>query len=93
MEWNDMITAADMTMLQRLSEGPMAAPVMEDDEIKRVLRLVDMGLVRDYSAFAGHRMPVRLRIWGINDRGKAVVEQRALTEAKRSPQLTLDHPS
>ena len=79
-----MITKNDLKTLELLSKRVMTAPTMTDDEIKKVQRLVDQGLARDFSYFHGHRMPVRLRIWGINDRGRAVLEQRTMMQ-----QLTL----
>jgi hypothetical protein len=83
-----MIVQADMKMLERLGKGVLAAPAMSEEDIKRVQRLFDMGLVHDFSSFVGHRTPIRLRIWGINDRGRAVLEQRALT-TNSGPQLSL----
>ena len=86
-----MITKADMQTLHKLSLRAAAAPVMDDDEIRRTQRLVDMGLARDYSQFAGTRQRVRLRIWGITEQGKAVLEQKALAEmnSSRSRQFSL----
>lgn len=86
-----MITKQDMQALELLSKRPMAAPTMDDDQIVRVQRLVQQGLARDYSAFHGTRIPVRLRIWGINDRGRAILEQKGLTETNGPRQLTLTH--
>jgi len=88
MELNDVITQLDMRMLAKLARGVMAAPVMDDDEIVRVQRLVTMNLARDFAAFHGTRTPVRLRIWGITDAGKAVLEQSRMNP--KGSQLTLD---
>jgi hypothetical protein len=62
---------------------------MDDDEIARVQRLVTMGLARDFSAFHGHRTPVRLRIWGITMAGRAVLEQQTFTDHRKSMGLKL----
>jgi hypothetical protein len=86
-----MITNQNMKMLERLSKGVLAAPILSDDEIKQVQRLVEIGLARDYSSFAGHRCPLRLRIWGINDQGRAVMEQKNITTPAKSRQFTLTH--
>jgi len=81
MEWSDVITKPDIRMLRKLKERVQAAPVMDDDEIVRVQRLVEMGLARDFSKFGGTSIKVRLRIWGITDAGRAVLEtQDIITE-------------
>lgn len=71
----------DMQTLELLSKRPLAAPTMDDDLIVRVQRLANGGLAHDFSHFHGQRLTqIRLRIWGINDRGRAILEQKELTE-------------
>jgi hypothetical protein len=50
-----------------------------------------MGYARDFADHAGHRIPIRLRIWGITDAGRAVLEQQALavSSANRGGQFSL----
>lgn len=74
------VTKEDMMALELLSKRPMAAPTMDDDQIVRVQKLATRGLAIDFSNFHGTRTPVRLRIWGITSAGKAVLEQKGLTE-------------
>lgn len=84
------IMKEDMHALELLSKRPLAAPTMDDDLIVRVQRLANGGLAHDFSHFYGQRLTqIRLRIWGISDRGRAILEQRALTETKSPRQLTL----
>lgn len=85
------IMKEDMQTLELLSKRPLAAPTMDDDLIVRVQRLANGGLAHDFSHFHGQRLTqIRLRIWGINDRGRAILEQKELTEMNGSRrQLTL----
>jgi hypothetical protein len=76
-------------MLGKLAVKIQAAPVMDDDDIARCQRLATMGLARDFSAFHGHRIRLRLRIWGITDAGRAVLEQNSFTDARKPARLNL----
>lgn len=53
-----------------------------DRNIAIVQDLVRMGYVRDYSNHHGHRIPIRLRIWGITDPGRAVLEQESMIRSR-----------
>ena len=83
----DVITNSDFSMLAKLAVRVQAAPELSEEDIKRVQRLVTMGLARDFSAFHGTRTPVRLRIWGITSAGKAVLEQKSFTDAREPRRL------
>lgn len=94
MGWNDAMTTKimkeDMKLLELLSKRPMAAPLMDDDQIVRAQKLASRGLAHDFSHFHGQQLTlVRLRIWGITERGRAILEQRELTETRAPRQLTL----
>lgn len=85
------IMKEDMQALELLSKRPLAAPTMDDDLIVRVQRLASGGLAHDFSHFHGQRLTqIRLRIWGISEKGRAVLEQKELTETKAPRQLTLE---
>ena len=71
-------TKADIVQLKKLAERVQAGPTMTDEEIRITQRLVGQGLARDFSFFYGHRQRVYLRIWGITDAGKAVLEQQTI---------------
>ena len=78
-----MMTADRFEVLKLLSKRPTTAIDLKSDRnITIVQALVKMGFARDYSAHAGHRIPVRLRIWGITEAGRACLEQQALTDNK-----------
>jgi len=52
-----------------------------DADLNTVQKLVGLGYARDYGAQKGRRTEVRLRIWGITDSGKAVLEQQTFAES------------
>jgi len=64
-----------------------------DQNIAAVQELVNTGYARDFAAHHGHRIPVRLRIWGITSSGKAVLEQQAMIDATRGRQPALPFAS
>ena len=82
-----MITNTDFKTLAKLAVRVQAAPELSEEDIKRIQRLVTMGLARDFSAFHGTRTPVRLRIWGITSAGRAVLEQKSFTDAREPRRL------
>lgn len=52
--------------------------------IRLVQTLTKLGYARDYGDQHGRRTEIRLRIWGITDAGKAVLQQQSLVENKNS---------
>lgn len=86
-----MMNKARFDMLKFISQRPitrtdLARGGIKSSEIERRLNvvraLVQLGYVRDYGDQHGRRIPVNLRIWGVTDAGRAVLEQQALTENK-----------
>jgi hypothetical protein len=83
-----MMTQDRIEMLKRLVQRPLTIinlPMQKD--LKIVQELVRLGYARDYGNQWGRRVPVRLRIWGITDAGRAVLEQQSLAENKNDKQL------
>src|SRR5215469_18438961 len=84
------LSQAKIDLLQQLSNKPMTVIDLKTDQnIAAVQELVNTGYARDFSAHRGHRIPIRLRIWGITSAGKAVLEQQAMvdTTSGRQPAL------
>src|SRR5215469_1912326 len=88
------LSQAKLNLLQQLSNKPMTVIDLKTDQnIAAVQELVNTGYARDFSAHRGHRIPVRLRIWGITSSGKAVLEQQAMVDATRGRQPALPFAS
>src|SRR5215467_4591121 len=86
------LSAEKMDMLKLLATKHLTYIDLQNDHNVRVVQeLVGMGYARDFADHAGHRVQVRLRIWGITGAGKAVLEQQAMAEMTkgRQPSLTL----
>src|SRR5215467_15022862 len=86
------LSAEKMDMLKLLATKHLTYIDLQNDHNVRVVQeLVGMGYARDFADHAGHRVQVRLRIWGITSAGKAVLEQQAMAEMTkgRQPPLTL----
>lgn len=89
-----MLNQPQTDMLRKLAFKPLSvielAPEITSKRIeierapgvKLVQRLTKLGYARDYGAQHSRRVPVRLRIWGITDAGRAVLEQQSLGESK-----------
>jgi hypothetical protein len=76
-----MMNKARFHILKQLAMKPLTAIDLESEEnINTVQALTKLGYARDYGMQYGHRIPIRLRIWGITDAGKAVLSQAALAE-------------
>ena len=84
-----MMSKAQSEMLRFISYRPIGLsdlaegirPRDVESKINLVRALVSLGYVRDYGAQEGRRTPVHLRIWGITDKGRAVLEQQTLVES------------
>ena len=80
------LKAEQIEMLKRLAERPLTVVDFKmHGELRMVQNLSDMGYVRDFakqlnSQGRPHRVPVHLRIWGITDAGRAILEQKALAD-------------
>ena len=86
------LSAEKMDMLKLLATKHLTYIDLQNDHNVRVVQeLVGMGYARDFADHAGHRVQVRLRIWGITGAGKAVLEQQTMAEMTkgRQPSLTL----
>lgn len=85
------LSSAKMDMLRQLSQKFLTAiDLPTEGKIRMVQELVSAGYARDFSDHKGHRIEVRLRIWGITSAGRAVLEQRDMvTTATRQPALPL----
>jgi hypothetical protein len=85
-----MLSQAKMGLLKELSVRHMTiVDLKTEDRLRAVQDLVGIGYARDFAAHHGHRIPIRLRIWGITSAGKAVLEQMALAEMTRGRQPSL----
>lgn len=86
------LTKEKISLLQELANKHMTVIDLDSDHRVRMIQdLVSMGYARDFADHHGHRVQVRLRIWGITGAGKAVLEQQAMAEMTRGrqPSLTL----
>jgi hypothetical protein len=71
-------------MLKLLAFKPLTAIDLETEHnINLVQALTKLGYVRDYGMQYGHRIPIRLRIWGLTDAGRAVLREAALAANSR----------
>lgn len=85
-----MMSKAQTEMLRAISHRPITCvdlafgikPRDVESRLNLVRALVKLGYVRDYGDQHGRRIPVNLRIWGVTDAGKAVLEQQTLVESK-----------
>lgn len=89
-----MMTEPQFNLLRRLSAQLMScielAPEVTSRKVdlgkapgvKLVQTLTKLGYARDYGSQWGRRVEIRLRIWGITDAGKAVLQQQSLAENK-----------
>ena len=85
-----MLSPVKLGLLKELSARHMTiVDLKTDDRLRAVQDLVGIGYARDFAAHSGHRIPIRLRIWGITGAGKAVLEQMALAELTRGRQPSL----
>jgi hypothetical protein len=85
-----MLSQIKLGILKELSIKHLTViDLKTDDRLRAVQDLVGIGYARDFAAHHGHRIPVRLRIWGITSAGKAVLEQLALAEMTRGRQPSL----
>lgn len=76
------MTADRFEVLKILSKRPTTAIDLKTDRnVAIASALVKMGYARDFSAHAGHRIPIRLRIWGITEAGKAALEQQSFVNS------------
>lgn len=88
-----MITKGDVEMLRRLSKGFQCGPLMDDRDIRLVQKLTNRGLARDFSNIKGEgQIEVRLRIWGITDAGRAVLEEQTFTSPRQQLPLQNVYP-
>ena len=77
------LTADRLKLLRKVRKRAVTAiDLGTDRNIAIVQDLVRMGYVRDYSNHHGHRIPIRLRIWGITDPGRAVLEQESMIRSR-----------
>lgn len=77
------LTADRLKLLRKVRVRAVTAiDLGTDRNIAIVQDLVRMGYVRDYSNHHGHRIPIRLRIWGITDPGRAVLEQESMIRSR-----------
>lgn len=77
------MTPNKFDLLRRLALRPMTAVDFERyEEVKSLQQLVKLGYARDYANQLGKRVPVRLRIWGITDAGRAVLEMQVIGESQ-----------
>jgi hypothetical protein len=84
-----MLTTDRIEMLKRLAQRALTNIDFKTvGDLKTVQGLVNLGYARDFGDQFGRRIPIRLRIWGITDSGRAVLEQQSLAENKKS-QLSL----
>lgn len=85
------LTPIKMEILRKLAVRPQTAiDLVTPQNVKVVQQLVGEGYARDFAAHRGKRVQVRLRIWGITESGRAILEQVAMVEAaSRQPSLTL----
>lgn len=87
------MTEERFAILKKLAQRTQTAiDLVDDRNIAVVQDLVKMGYARDYSDHAGHRIPVRLRIWGITSAGRAVIEQEEFVAPKKIGQLSFSIP-
>jgi hypothetical protein len=85
-----MLTQPQLTILQQLAVRPLTViDLKEDKNIAIIQKLVSAGYARDYGDQHGRRVQIRLRIWGITQQGRAVLEQQAMTELTRGRQPSL----
>lgn len=85
---SSMLTPQLFDMLKKLSIRAVSiVDLPTADDLKMVQRLTKMGYARDYGTQWGKRIPIHLRLWGITDSGKAVLEQQALSENQTRGQL------
>ena len=79
-----------MQVIRKLATGPQTTIDLTPEEVKITQDLVKRGVARDYADFYGHRIEVRLRIWGLTSIGRAILEQQTLVDSSvRRQQLTL----
>lgn len=85
------LSSVKMDMLKQLSQRHITIiDLGSEAKVRMIQELVHAGYARDFSDHKGHRIEVRLRIWGITAAGRAVLEQRDLVEATtRQPALPL----
>lgn len=84
-----MMSKAQFDMLRFISQRPITRTDLARDikprdvesRLNLVRALVKLGYVRDYGSQQGRRVPVNLRIWGITDAGRAVLEQQVLAQS------------
>src|SRR5215467_13378467 len=86
------LTPAKLSVLQKLAVRPLTVIDLPDvKQLRIVQQLVNEGYARDFAAQRGRRVEVRLRIWGITQAGRAILEQVAMVEASsRQPSLILE---
>jgi hypothetical protein len=97
MEWSRshagshaMLSQAKMGLLKELSVKHLTIiDLKTEDRLRAVQDLVGIGYARDFAAHHGHRIPIRLRIWGITSSGRAVLEQLAMAELTKGRQPSL----
>lgn len=85
-----MMPKTQLDMLRFISHRPITRTDLAHDvglrdvetRLNLVRALVKLGYARDYGDQHGRRIPVNLRIWGITDSGRAVLEQQTLAESK-----------
>jgi hypothetical protein len=88
-----MMTQPQLDLLRKMSIKPLTcidlAPevkskrvdIREAPTVRVAQTLTKLGYARDYGDQHGRRTEVRLRIWGITDSGKAVLQQQSLGES------------
>src|SRR3974390_1069773 len=79
-----MLTMHQIAMLRKLSEKMLTMIDLykkdNNADLNTVQMLTSLGYARDYGAQKGRRTEIRLRIWGITDAGRAILEQQALVD-------------
>jgi len=60
---------------------PLTVVDFKESELAMAQKLAKIGYVRDFGDQKGRRVPVRLRIWGVTDAGRAAIQSQNLAEA------------
>ena len=88
-----MLTPHQLHMLRKLSTRMLTFIDLykkdNNSDLNAVQMLTTLGYARDYGAQKSRRVEVRLRIWGITDAGRALLESQNLGEASARGQAQL----
>lgn len=78
------LTSAQMDLLRKLSMRPLTVVDFKVNELAMAQKLAKIGYARDFGDQKGRRVPVRLRIWGITDAGRAAIQSQNIAEARET---------